>query len=71
MSELEWIKTAASTDSCSMSMCAQVTRPGKAWRDVLELEQPDPSRSHRRRLVGASEAGRAERRRCHPVTRVD
>ena len=58
MSELEWIKTMASTDSCSMSTCTQVMRPGKAWRDALELERPDPSRAHRRRLAGQGEAGR-------------
>ena len=35
MSELEWIKTVASTDSYSKSTCAQVTRLGRAWHDML------------------------------------
>ena len=57
MSELKWIKMATSTDSCSKNTCAQVTRPGRAWRNALELERPDLSRPHRRRLAGASEVG--------------
>ena len=31
---------------------------------MLELEQPDPSRAHRRRLAGQGEAGR------HPIASV-
>ena len=58
MSEHERIKTAAPIDSCNMSTCAQVTRQWRAWRDALELERPDPSSAHRRRLAGQGEAGR-------------
>jgi len=51
-SELKRIKTAAMSASCGPSMCTQAMKQGRAWRDALELEQPNLSRSCRRRLAG-------------------
>jgi hypothetical protein len=58
------LRQVAPTDSCNTSTCAQVMRQGRAWRDALELEWPDPSRAHRCQLVGQGVAGR------HPIAIV-